>query len=184
MFPLHPLALPLQAALVTLVSIAAVYDYRYRRIPNWLTLTGLIAGLGLNFILSGLTGLGGSARSLLFGFIVYFVLYLLRAMGAGDVKLMAAVSAMAGPGRWFTIFVLTSLIGGVTALILVVLKGRVQQTVWNVGFIFSQLLTLRSPALGREELDVKNPKAVTLPAGVRIAAGVFAFLIASAIWGK
>lgn len=184
MFPLDPLALPLQAAVATLVSIAAVYDYRYRRIPNWLTLTGLVAGLGLNAMLFGLSGLAGSARSLVYGFIVYFVLYMLRAMGAGDVKLMAAVSAIVGPGRWFTIFVLTSLIGGVTALVLVLVKGRVQQTMWNVGFILSQLTRLRSPALGREELDVKNPKAVTLAAGVRIAAGVFAFLIASAIWGR
>jgi prepilin peptidase CpaA len=184
MLPLDPLSPLIAVALVSVVSIAAGYDYRYRRIPNWLSLAGLITGLALNGVLFGLAGLGGSARSLLFGFIVYFVLYLLRAMGAGDVKLMAAVSALAGPGRWFTIFVLTSLIGGVTALVLIALKGRVQHTFWNVGFIFSQLLQLRPPALGREELDVKNPQAVTLPAGVRIAAGVFAFLVASAIWGR
>jgi prepilin peptidase CpaA len=184
MLPLDPLALPIQAVIALLVLVAAVYDYRFRRIPNWLTLAGIIAGLCLNLILFGLVGLFGAAQALVFGFAVYFVLYLLRAMGAGDVKLMAGVSALAGPGRWFTIFVLTSLIGGATALALILIKGRFRQTFWNVGFIASQLMRFRSPAIGREELDVKNPKAVTLPAGVRIAAGVFAFLLASAIWAR
>jgi hypothetical protein len=63
-------------------------------------------------------------------------------------------------------------------------RGRFRHTFWNVGFIFSQLLRFRSPAIGSAELDVRNPKALTLPAGVRIAAGVFAFLAASAVWGR
>ena len=184
MLPLDPLALPLQPVIVALVVVAAVYDYRLRRIPNWLTISGIVAGLSLNLILFGLPGLAGAAQALLFGFAVYFVLYLLRAMGAGDVKLMAGVSAIAGPDRWFTIFVLISLIGGVTALALILVKGRFRHTFWNVGFIASQLMRFRSPAIGREELDIKNPKALTLPAGVRIAAGVLAFLLAGAIWPR
>jgi prepilin peptidase CpaA len=183
MLPLEPLAAPLVPVLSALVLIAAAYDYRHRRIPNWLNVGGAGAGLLLNYALFGMGGLGGSAQALVYGFSVYFVLYLLRAMGAGDVKLMAAVSAIAGPGRWFTIFIFTSLIGGITAIALLAAKRRLRRTFWNVGFVFSQLARFRSPAIGSEELDVKNPKALTLPAGVRIAAGVFAFLIASTLWG-
>jgi prepilin peptidase CpaA len=167
-----------------MVVTSAIYDYRWRRIPNWLTLPGALAGLLLNAALFGLAGLGGSAKALGYGFAVYFVLYLLRALGAGDVKLMAAVSAFAGPGRWFTIFILTSLIGGVTALVLVIARGRLTHTLWNIGFVFSELLRFRPPHLGKEELDVRSPKALTLPAGVRIAAGVLAYIVISAVRGS
>jgi prepilin peptidase CpaA len=174
----------LQPVLLALVVTAAVYDYRSRRIPNWLTLTGAMAGLLLNTVLFGLPGLGGAAKALVYGFAVYFALYLLHAMGAGDVKLMAGVSAFAGPGRWFTIFILTSLIGGITGLLLVIARGRLRHTFWNIGFVFFELMRFRLPHLAKEELDVRNPKAVTLPAGVRVAAGVIAYIVISAIWGR
>ena len=184
MLVLTPLDLSLQAMIVLLVSIAAVYDFRWRRIPNWLTGSGAIAGLTVNMALFGMAGLAGSAKALVFGFAVYFVLYILRAMGAGDVKLMAAVGAIAGPERWFAIFLITSLVGGITALAVVLVRKRFVHTLWNVAFVFSQLLQMRSPALAREELDVQSEKAMTLPAGVRIAAGVFGFLVISGLGGR
>ena len=69
-----------------MVLAAAVYDVRYRRIPNWLTGAGVLLGLGLNTFLAfgGVerwSGLIASAGGLAAGFCVYFVLYLMRAMG-------------------------------------------------------------------------------------------------------
>ena len=102
---------------------AAVYDVRYRRIPNWLTVGGVLLGLALNaFLYQGWPGLRFSLPGFGLGFGVYFLLYVLRAMGAGDVKLMAAVGAVVGWQNWFGIFVITAIIGGLMAMILVVIE--------------------------------------------------------------
>jgi prepilin peptidase CpaA len=184
LLPITPLAAPLAAALTVLVLVAAVRDYRFRRIPNWLSLSGILTGLALNSILFGLSGLGGALKAAGYGFAVYFGLYLLRAMGAADVKLMSAVGAIAGPGRWFTIFILTALIGGVTGILLILYRGRFRHTFWNMGFVLWELMHLRPPHLASEELDVRSTRGLTLPAGVRIAAGSLAFLLISTIWGR
>jgi prepilin peptidase CpaA len=171
-----------EAVLIALVLCAAVYDVRYRRIPNWLTVAGVLVGLALNgFLDQGRPGLFvSSLLGLAIAFAVYFVLYALRAMGAGDVKLMAAVGAIVGWPNWFGIFIVTAILGGIMALILVVARGRVKKTFWNVAFILSELRGGRPAYLRREELDVKNPKALGLPHGAVIAVGTLFFLALSA----
>jgi len=165
-----------------MVLAAAVYDVRYRRIPNWLTLAGILAGVALNgFLDQGRPGLFvSSLLGLAVAFGVYFVLYALRAMGAGDVKMMVAVGAIVGWRDWFGIFIITAIIGGIMALILVAMRGRVKKTLWNVAFILSELKGGRPAYMRREELDVKNPKALGLPHGAVIAVGTVFFLAVSA----
>jgi len=173
---MNALAPAIKIVLVLLVIIAAIFDIRFRRIPNWLVLIGLVLGFTVNIVLFGLTGLKTAGLGMLLGFGVYLLLHLLHAMGAGDVKLMAAVGAMVGPGPWFGIFLLTAMIGGVFALILLVVKGRLRQGLWNVGYIFTELSHFRAPYVTREELDVKSSKALRLPHGVTIAVGTLAYL--------
>ena len=170
------------AVLLMLVLAAAVYDVRYRRIPNWLTVAGVLLGLGLNgFLDQGRPGLFvSSLLGLAMAFGVYFVLYALRAMGAGDVKLMAAVGAVVGWPDWFGIFIVTAIIGGIMALILVAARGRIKKTFWNVAFILTELKGGRPAYMRREELDVKNPKALGLPHGAVIAVGTIFFLAMAA----
>ncbi len=171
-----------EAVLLALVLGAAVYDVRYRRIPNWLTVAGVLVGVALNgFLDQGRPGLlVSSLLGLAIAFGVYFVLYTLRAMGAGNVKLMAAVGAMVGWPDWFGIFVITAIIGGVMALILVIARGRVKKTFWNVAFILSELKGGRPAYMRREELDVKSPKSLGLPHGAVIAVGTLFFLAMAA----
>jgi prepilin peptidase CpaA len=171
-----------EAVLIPLVLGAAVFDVRYRRIPNWLTVTGVLAGLALNgFLAQGRPGLFvSSLLGLAIAFGVYFVLYALRAMGAGDVKLMAAVGAIVGWPNWFGIFIVTAIIGGIMALILAAARGRVKKTFWNVAFILNEMKSGRPAYVRREELDVKNPKALGLPHGAVIAVGTIFFLALSA----
>lgn len=167
--------------LLALVLGAAVYDIRYRRIPNWLTMIGVLVGLGLNtFLYQGWPGLRIALMGLAIGFGVYFVLYALRAMGAGDVKLMAAIGAMVGWEDWFGIFVITAIIGGAAALVLVLFRGRLKRTLFNVSFILSEMKSGRPAYVGKEELDVRNPKALGLPHGAVIAVGTIIFLALSA----
>jgi prepilin peptidase CpaA len=171
----------IEAVLLALVLCAAVFDVRYRKIPNWLTLLGVLVGLGLNtFLFQGWPGLRLSLMGLGLGFGVYFVLYALRAMGAGDVKLMAAVGSMVGWEDWFGIFIITAIVGGVAALLLVLFRGRLKKTLFNVSFILSEMKSGRPAYMGKEELDVRSPKALGLPHGAVIAVATLAFLALSA----
>jgi prepilin peptidase CpaA len=183
MFSLPPPGV--EALLLTIVLGAAVYDVRYRRIPNWLSLSGVLLGLAMNsFLYQGWPGLRISLVGLAAGFGVYFVLYALRAMGAGDVKLMAAVGAIVGWQDWFGTFLITAIVGGVMALILVATKGRVKKTLWNVGFIINEMKSGRPAYMRKEELDVRSPKALGLPHGAVIAVGTIFFLALAAHFGR
>jgi prepilin peptidase CpaA len=173
------LAIPLeiQAALAALVVTAAVYDLRSRRIPNWLNLAGVIAGLGLNAWHGGLEGLRLAGVGLVAAFAINLLLYIIHALGAGDVKLLAAVGAMLGFERWVWVYIFIALAGGVLGVVVVVIRGRVRKTFWNVMFLAGELARFRAPYLRQEELDVKSEKALRLPRGVSIAVGTLAYLV-------
>ncbi len=83
MTPLPPGA---EVLLVALVLVAAFFDLRTRRIPNWLVLTGVVLAFAVRGLLYGWAGFARSAIGLLVGFGLYFVFYLVHAMGAGDAK--------------------------------------------------------------------------------------------------
>jgi prepilin peptidase CpaA len=166
----------IKAVLIALVLIAAIYDLRYRKIPNWLVLAGLLIGIGLNAFLFEWAGLRIAGLGIGFAFLIYFPLYAIRAMGAGDVKLMAAIGSLVGPWPWFGIFLFTAMVGGLMALVLVLTRGRARQTFSNLAYMLREMAYLRPPYARNQELDVKHPKAVTLPHGFSIAVGTFAFL--------
>jgi prepilin peptidase CpaA len=168
------------AALIAVVFTAAVFDVRYRRIPNWVSVSGAVLGITLNAIQRGLPGVVFSLKGIALSFSIYFVLYTLRAMGAGDVKLMAAVGSLVGWQNWLGVFFIAAILGGILALIIVVRRRRVQRTFRNVGFILSQMTRLRPAYLAREELDVRSPQAVSLPHGAVIAVATLFFLSFSA----
>jgi prepilin peptidase CpaA len=128
------------------------------------------------FLYLGWPGLRFSLAGLFAALAVYFALYSLRAMGAGDAKLMAAVGSMVGWENWIAIFLITAVLGGVAALILVTLRGRVKKTLWNVAFILSEMKSGRPAYAKNEELDVRSSKALGLPHGAVIAAGTIVFL--------
>ncbi|MSV28088.1 MAG: prepilin peptidase [Bryobacterales bacterium] len=169
---------PQQWLLAALVLAAAVFDVRTHKIPNALNLAGTLAGLAAGLALNGIAGLKRAGLGFALGFAVYFAMYLLRAMGAGDVKLMAAVGSIVGPGNWFAVFILTSVLGGVLALALVIHKGRLSRTLWNIWFLVRDLARLRSPARN-PELDVRSEESVKLEHAVSIALGSLAFLYLS-----
>jgi prepilin peptidase CpaA len=171
-----PLPISVTLILIALVVAAAIWDLRVRRIPNWLSLAGLISGIALNSFLFGMSGLKESLEGMGIAFAVYFVLYLFRAMGAGDVKLMAAVGSFVGPADWFFIFVITALIGGVIALAVLASRKRLRKTFDNVFFIVAEMMHFRAPYMGREELSVKSQKAFTLPHGAVIGLGCMVFI--------
>ena len=167
----------LQVVLLAVVLLAGVYDVRSRRIPNWISLSGIVLGIGLNsFLYRGLPGLTLALKGFGLGFGVYFVLYALHAMGAGDVKLMAAVGSLVGWRDWLGIFFITAVLGGILALIVVLLRKRFQKTAVNIGFILGEMRRGRAAYVSREDLDVRSPSSIGLPHGAVIALGTVFFL--------
>ncbi len=159
----------ISATLLAVTFTAAVYDFQYRRIPNWLAVTGLVVGLALNSLLGGLSGLSTALLGFGLAVLIYFPLYLLRGMGAGDVKLMAACGAILGPKPWIVLLVLTTLSSAAAGLAVAATKGRLRSTLINTGFIAKELLSFRSPRVGREQIDVGHSEAIRMPHGVAAA---------------
>ncbi len=171
-------------ALLVLVLTAGAYDIRFRRIPNWLSVSGVALGAGLNLLLSGASGISFALKGLGLGFGFYLLLYLLHAMGAGDVKLMAAIGALAGWRGWLGIFFFSAIVGGIVGLIAVILRKRVKATFWNIGYILGQLKRGRAAYLTRDELDVRSPQSMGLPHAAVIAVGTVFFLAVAAHFVK
>jgi prepilin peptidase CpaA len=174
---MQTLPLALKVLLIVYVLTCAAYDLRFRRIPNWLNIAGLSMGLILNVLLLHWTGLLDSGCGLMLAVIVYLPLYLLSALGAGDVKLMAAIGAIAGPRDWFYIFLATCLAGGVLGFCVAVAKRRLNETLLNTSSLASSLIHFRAPRMATPSLSLADPKALKLPHGFSIAVGAIAFLL-------
>ena len=158
--------------LLSLIVIpAAALDIKTRRIPNWLSLPSIVLGVLLNVFLFETDGLWFSLKGLGLAFAVYFVLYLLHGMGAGDVKLMAAVGAVAGPGYWLVILVLTSLAGAIAGLLLIAAKGRFRATLENILLILISFRHGQLPYKENPQLDVRGTQGLRFPHAVMIAFG-------------
>lgn len=112
---------------------ACVTDVRSRRIPNVLTLGGAAAALVFHAVTAEGAGIGTAAMGWLVGTAVFLPFFLLGGMGAGDVKLMAALGAWLGPAEAFAIAIYASLVGGVLALGVALATGYLRTAFRNVG---------------------------------------------------
>ena len=170
---LRTLPWTVQVLLAVVVLIASYYDIRYRRIPNWLTLPCVLVGFALNAFLETpfWHGLGDAGLAVALALLLNFPLYLLHARGAGDVKMLAAVGALVGWRDWVAIFILSGILGGVLAVILMLANSRFRKTLSNTAAILGEMLHFRAPHLKSEEFDVKSPLAFRLPQGAVIALG-------------
>jgi len=106
-------------ATAAVLLIALVCDVRVGRIPNWLTFPAMAGGLTYHVCAEGAQGMAFSAGGLAVGLAVFVVFYLLGGMGAGDVKLMAAVGALLGPKDALWSALATAAAGGVYAALVI-----------------------------------------------------------------
>jgi prepilin peptidase CpaA len=160
------------AGAVVLAVIAGWTDWRSRRIPNWLTIPGLFAGAGLNLALSGVIGLKSSLLGAGLGLLALLPFVLLRSLGAGDWKLAGALGAFTGPHALVDLLLGSVFVAGIMAVILVIYKGRLMETVRNIGHILVSLVTFRLPG-SRVSLD--NPDSLKVPYGVALALTVLLY---------
>lgn len=162
-----------------LALLAGWTDLRSRRIPNWLTVPGLLIGMAANVALGGWTGLKVSLMGAGLGLVLLLPFVLLRSLGAGDWKLAGALGAFTGPSRLIDLLLGSVFVAGVMALALVIYKGRVRQTMRNIGHILVSLVTFQLPG-SRVSLD--NPDALKVPYGVALAFTVVLYGVAH-VWG-
>ena len=123
-------------------------------------------GIGLLYytITLGFEGLLFSGAGLLIGFALLIIPYLLGGMGAGDVKLLAAVGALTGTSFVLHSFFYTALIGGLIGLILLLKRSGI----WNL--FKSPTYTLYS-MVNIKAATIRKDKSLTFPYGVAITFG-------------
>jgi len=150
-----------------LLGGALIYDLAARRIPNWLILIGLIGGLGINLYDAGVSSLGHSLLGAAAGLAIMLPLYLLRAMGAGDTKLMAAVGAFLGPLQVAGAALLTFVAGGVLSLAAALCTGSLARVLGNLRLMGTVAASGRAAGLSLRDVSTTG----RLPYAIAIAVG-------------
>ncbi len=163
------------AGAVLLAAIAGWTDLRSRRIPNWLTVPAFAVGLAANAVLGGWNGLKVSLLGALVGLGLLLPFVLVRSLGAGDWKLAGALGAFAGPSLLVDLLLLSVFVAGLMAAALVVYKGRVRQTLRNIGHLVVSLVTFRLPG---HSVSLDNPESLKVPYGLALAVTVVFYGIA------
>ena len=167
----------LDVTLFGFIVLAALFDIKERRIPNWVILIGLIGGLVLSALQDGMQ-LIFSVVSFFVGIVALLIPFAFGWMGAGDVKLFAAIGALLGYSRLPRVFFYSCLVAGCIALLALAL-GYAQQVsfknFWtDCKFIF---LTGRT---GLPKTMRLSSSAYSVPWGVAIGAGtIMAYYIDS-----
>jgi prepilin peptidase CpaA len=160
---------------LSLAAVAAAIDVEQHRIPNWLTYPGIVCGVLLRGLLMGWEGAGSALAGCVLAGGVFLLFYVVRAMGAGDVKLAAAIGSLLGPPDAVVMLLATAICGGVLAIGYAVYRQRVHATFANVGAAlqFHAGAGLRA----HPKLNLDNPVALRMPYGLAIAAGtLYVFL--------
>lgn len=158
------------ALLLILLVVAGYFDIKSRRIPNQLVLAGLIASFVLQINLNGFDGFKAWGSGLLVGFGLFLPFYLLRAMGAGDVKLMAMVGAFIGPLYVLGAALVTLAAGGVLAIAMAMYSGALMQTMKNVHTMLTAGM-YKTLSGGGAQIDAPAASAGSLPYAVAIGLG-------------
>ncbi|WP_047551902.1 A24 family peptidase [Methylotenera sp. G11] len=162
--------------LSVLLLLATREDMRSHRIPNRLVLAGVVLGLALNGLLPGGLGWLAALKGLALGLAVLLPIYLLRAMGAGDVKLMGMVGAFLGAGDLIGALIATLIAGGVMALVAALWSRQFLNLLLNIrGMLLGGLLRMST---GRPPLMNDMPLSVgQLPYAVAITTGTLGYLV-------
>jgi prepilin peptidase CpaA len=156
--------------LIAVAAAAVACDIRTRRIPNALTFGSALAAFVYMGLTSGLSGLATAGEGWIVGFALFFPFFALRGMGAGDVKLLAALGAWLGPSETVWLGIFAAMAGGVLGIVVALGRGYlgtafknlwVMLTHWRVAGI--------KPVPGLTLTDAKAPR---LAYAIPIAAGL------------
>lgn len=161
--------------LLALLTVAAVIDWRTRRIPNWLNAVILTTGLANAFVWQTPTTPSQALLGMLVGFGILILPYALGAMGAGDVKMLAGVGAWLGPWATFQTYLVAAIVGLLIVLTQCFLSGRLTRLFSNSTLIvanfanYAQVGREEVIASGRSMQSVDKPLPYAVPTLVGVA---------------
>jgi prepilin peptidase CpaA len=163
---------PIFVAAIGLALLAMYSDLRWRRIPNYLTLPAIALGFLLNFLGYGWRGVLSASFGLVVGMSLLMLPYLLGGMGGGDVKLMGALGTLLGSHAILNVFLYTSLVGGLIAIVVAVANQSLIETFKRIWLFLKCIFLFRAPSTGA----LVFKKSPTMPYGVAIGAGTLLYL--------
>jgi prepilin peptidase CpaA len=165
---------------LVLTLFAGWLDWRYRRIPNWLTVPALFLGIMANSVLAGWHGAKSSVEGAGLALGLLLPLVLLRTLGAGDWKLMGAVGAFLGPILFLFVLVGSLFASGLMAMVAMMRTHRVVSTLRNVVQLLRGFISfgLRE----KPNITLDNPELLKLPFGVAVAVSTIVCFCAGR-WG-
>ena len=156
--------------------IAAATDICMFRVHNYLTFPLILTGLCYHATVGGMGGFTQSVLGAFFGLCILLFPYLLGLMGAGDVKLLAGVGAWLGLPITVVVFVVSSLVAGVYALVLIIMRGKIRQSLFTIKLLVYRIATL-GIHLGKEEMveilaEEPDRRLRVIPFGAMIPLGI------------
>lgn len=163
-------------SLVALILSVAIFDFRQRRIPNFLVFPSMLLGMTLHFAWHGIAGLRFSLTGLVVGFCILLIPYVVKGMKAGDVKFLMAIGAFTGASEAIRIILITLLIYPLYAGLIVIREQKLKLTWLRFRRVFFNFLgffvsSCKLYAMHLESLDDQAIPSVTTPFGVAMAAG-------------
>jgi prepilin peptidase CpaA len=166
---------------IIVASVGAVADVRSARIPNKLTYTAIASAILLRAALLGFPGLKNCGLGILVAGGCFSVLFVLGAIGGGDLKMMTAIGAWVGSTHILTVLIAIGLAGGLLAITTVIFSKNTIQTVRNTGRLIAY--RLNSGLQPHPEMNVQAPGSRRIPLGLAIAMGTL-FCAANAAWWR
>lgn len=165
----------LASVLTIVVLLVAWFDLRERRIPNVLVLPAAVTGISLHAV-QGWDGLWFGSKGFFIGFVLLFFPYLIGAMGAGDVKFLAAIGAFVGSAGVVRVLLLALLVYPFLALVFLIQQRKLLLTLKRFAQltckIFGVLIPpLRLYAAQLEATDDPEITSATSPFGLALSAG-------------
>ena len=167
------------APLIGMLTWAAIEDLRTRKIRNWLTFSLVLSGLVQSIIGHGLVSPAGSVLGLLVGFGLPCILFVLGAVGGGDVKLLAGVGAWLGPWAALEIFCAQAIIGMMIVLVQASAQGRLRVLSRNSAMLAMNLIHVNEVGLEHTTLTGQSSRSIEkpLPFAVPVLAAVIGYLM-------
>jgi prepilin peptidase CpaA len=171
------------AVLVAVLIPAAVADCRTGKIPNWITYSGIMAGLVGHMLVGGMTGndsvlgFGDASAGLAVGFLPLAVAWLAGGMGGGDAKLMGAIGALMGPRFALAGIFYGFAVAAIMAIFIMIKRRELRKTLARIGRFFYLSL------LPGKKIDPATPESARIPIGMALALGAGITLVENLLRG-
>ena len=169
------------ATVVPCTVLACWIDYSARKVPNWLNAALAAGGIIAQTAYFGTSGLWASLLGMAVGLGVLIVPWAMHGMGAGDVKLMAAIGAWFGPWMCFLAFAIGAVVGGVISVVIITAARKWFHAAANMGTILTKIS--RKDTVFSEFGSAKGFGATSslLPYGIPLSIGAWLVLMFPAI---